>query len=56
MVYLYRAINQCGNTIGFYFSKTRNTTSAKLFLNKALRKLKNRKKSKQLIQIKMLVM
>ena len=45
-VYLYRAINQCGNTVDFYLSKTRNTKAAKRFLNKSLRKLKEYEKPK----------
>ena len=35
--YLYRAIDQDGNTIDFYLSSTRNTKSAKRFLSKALK-------------------
>ncbi len=42
--YLYRAVDKEGNTIDFYLSSTRNTKAAKLFLNKALRKLKDWKK------------
>ena len=36
-VYLYRAIDKCGNTIDFYLSSTRNIEAAKKFLGKALR-------------------
>jgi IS6 family transposase len=35
-VYLYRALDKCGNTIDFYLSSTRNTSAAKRFLSKAL--------------------
>ncbi len=38
-VYLYRALDKCGNTIDFYLSSTRNTAAAKLFLGKALRSI-----------------
>ncbi len=40
--YLYRAVGKEVNTIDFYLSSIRNTKAAKLFLNKALRKLKDR--------------
>ncbi|ACE05894.1 hypothetical protein Aasi_0485 [Candidatus Amoebophilus asiaticus 5a2] len=35
-VYLYRALDQAGNTIDFYLSTTRNSNAAKRFLGKAL--------------------
>ncbi|MDF2966064.1 MAG: transposase, partial [Rickettsiaceae bacterium] len=35
-LYLYRAIDSNGNTIGSYLSRTRNHKSAKLFLNKLI--------------------
>lgn len=38
--YLYRAISKEGETIDFYLSSTRNLKSAKLFLGKALRGLR----------------
>jgi transposase-like protein len=38
-VYLYRALNKCGNTIDFYLSHTRNAVAAKLFLRKALKSI-----------------
>jgi len=38
--YLYRAINKYGETIDFYLSSTRNLKSAKIFLGKAFRGLK----------------
>ncbi len=40
-VYLYRALDKCGNTIDFYLSSTRNTTTAKRFLGKALSSIPN---------------
>lgn len=39
--YLYRALDKHGSTIDFYLSPTRNTASAKRFLGKALRGLKD---------------
>ncbi|HBD7060400.1 TPA: IS6 family transposase [Legionella pneumophila] len=39
--YLYRAIDECGNTIDFYLSHRRNAKSAKLFLKKMLKKNKD---------------
>ena len=39
-VYLYRAIDKYGRTIDFYLTSRRNTKSAKRFLGKALRGLK----------------
>ena len=36
-MYLYRAVDSEGNTIDFYFSKTRDKKAAKLFFKKALR-------------------
>ena len=39
--YLYRALDNLGNTIDFYLSATRNTKAAKRFLGKALRGLKD---------------
>jgi len=39
-VYLYRSVDDHGDTIDFYLSKTRNSKAAKLFLKKSLRKLK----------------
>ena len=44
--YLYRAVDEDGNTIDFYLSSTRNTKAAKRFLNKALRKLEDWEKPK----------
>ena len=38
--YLYRAVDEHGNTIDFYLSPTRNTAAAKRFLGKALHGLK----------------
>lgn len=38
-VYLYRALDKCGNTIDFYLSSTRNTVAAKRFLGKALKSI-----------------
>ena len=38
-VYLYRALDKCGNTIDFYLSSTRNTIAAKCFLGKALKSI-----------------
>jgi transposase-like protein len=40
-VYLYRSVDDHGDTIDFYLSKTRNAKAAKLFLNKSIRKLKD---------------
>lgn len=39
--YLYRAVDKRGRTIDFYLSSTRNVSSAKRFLSKALRKFKD---------------
>jgi transposase-like protein len=39
-VYLYRALDKCGNTIDFYLSPTRNSDAAKRFLSKAMKSLK----------------
>jgi transposase-like protein len=36
--YLYRAIDSKGDTVEFWFSKMRNLTAAKRFLNKALKR------------------
>jgi len=38
-VYLYRALDTCGNTVDFYLSSRRNSNAAKRFLNKALRSI-----------------
>ena len=38
--YLYRALDELGNTIDFYLSPTRNAKTAKRFLGKALNSLK----------------
>jgi transposase-like protein len=38
-VYLYRALDKCGNTIDFYLSHTHNTSATKLFLRKALKSI-----------------
>lgn len=38
-VYLYRALDKCGNTIDFYLSRTRNSNAAKRFLGKALKSI-----------------
>ncbi|PGY09910.1 hypothetical protein COE25_15885 [Bacillus sp. AFS031507] len=35
-MYLYRAVDSKGNTINFFYSKTRDAKSAKRFLKKAL--------------------
>lgn len=39
-VYLYRALDKCGNTIDFYLSATRSSDAAKRFLSKAMKSLK----------------
>jgi transposase-like protein len=39
-VYLYRALDKCGNTIDFYLSPTRSSDAAKRFLSKAMKSLK----------------
>jgi len=39
--YLYRSVDQSGNTIDFYLSKTRNQKAAKRFLGKALHAKRN---------------
>jgi IS6 family transposase len=39
-MYLYRAVDRHGNTIDFYFSKTRSGKAAKRFLTKAVRQQK----------------
>jgi transposase-like protein len=40
-VYLYRALDKCGNTIDFYLSPTRSSDAAKRFLSKAMKSLKH---------------
>ena len=40
-VYLYRALDKCGNTIDFYLSSARNTAAAKRFLGKAFNSISN---------------
>jgi len=40
-VYLYRALDKCGNTIDFYLSPTRNSDAAKRFLSKAMKSINN---------------
>jgi IS6 family transposase len=39
--YLYRAIDERGNTLDFYLSKRRNTKAAKLFLQKLIKQNKD---------------
>ncbi|HEV8080631.1 MAG TPA: IS6 family transposase, partial [Chitinophagaceae bacterium] len=39
--YLYRAIDERGNTLDFYLSKRRNTKAAKLFLQKLIKRNKD---------------
>jgi transposase, IS6 family len=39
--YFYRAVEKKGNTIDFYFSRTRNASAAKRFLSKAISGLKD---------------
>ena len=35
-MYLFRAVDSCGQTVDFYLSETRDREAAKLFLKKAL--------------------
>ncbi len=36
-VYLYRAVDKAGKTVGFYLSRTRDVNAAKTFLRKAIK-------------------